>query len=162
MADGSTIAEQIADINASKAAIAGAIAEKGVTVPAGTKLGGLAALVSEIQQTGGGGSYPIALDAFTDTGYLWVGGYSSEDFLSRLGSLANVIGEPYVALMKGPQAGASGKMCGIFLTKGGEGTVDENTYAIRFAIGGKLLTIPFQQFCDVINQQIGANCVTEY
>lgn len=48
MADGNNVAEQIADINASKAAIAGAIAAKGVTVPYGTKLGGLAALVGQI------------------------------------------------------------------------------------------------------------------
>lgn len=52
MADGSTIAEQIADIAASKAAIAAAIAAKGVVVPEGTKLAGLAAKVEAIE-TGG-------------------------------------------------------------------------------------------------------------
>lgn len=52
MADGNTIAEQIADINASKAAIAAAIAAKGVVVPEGTKLAGLAEKVEAIE-TGG-------------------------------------------------------------------------------------------------------------
>lgn len=52
MADGSTIAEQIADIAASKAAIAAAIAAKGVVVPEGTKLSGLAEKVEAIE-TGG-------------------------------------------------------------------------------------------------------------
>lgn len=62
MAEGSTIAEQIADINASKAAIAGAIAAKGVTVPAGTKLGGLAALVGQID---GGGDVSADLSVWS-------------------------------------------------------------------------------------------------
>lgn len=52
MADGATIAEQIADIAASKAAIAAAIAAKGVVVPEGTKLSGLAEKVEAIE-TGG-------------------------------------------------------------------------------------------------------------
>ena len=56
MADGSTIAEQIADIAASKAAIAAAIEAKGVVVPEGTKLADLAAKVGEI--SGGGTSGP--------------------------------------------------------------------------------------------------------
>ena len=60
MADGSTIAEQIADIAASKAAIAAAIAAKGVEVPEGTKLAGLAEKVAAIQ-TGGGDAGLIAL-----------------------------------------------------------------------------------------------------
>ena len=60
MADGSTIAEQIADIAASKAAIAAAIAAKGVEVPEGTKLAGLAEKVAAIE-TGGGDAGAIAL-----------------------------------------------------------------------------------------------------
>ena len=56
MADGNTIAEQIADIAASKAAIAQAISAKGVAVPEGAKLADLAAKVGEI--SGGGTSGP--------------------------------------------------------------------------------------------------------
>ncbi|HIV09535.1 MAG TPA: leucine-rich repeat domain-containing protein [Candidatus Spyradenecus faecavium] len=48
MATGETIAAQIADLNASKAALIAAIAAKGVAVPQGAKLADLAALVSEI------------------------------------------------------------------------------------------------------------------
>lgn len=59
MADGITIAEQIADIAASKAAIAAAIAAKGVEVPEGTKLAGLAEKVAEIE-TGGGMTEALA------------------------------------------------------------------------------------------------------
>ena len=61
MADGSTIAEQIADIAASKAAIAAAIAAKGVEVPEGTKLAGLAEKVAAIETGGGGDAGAIAL-----------------------------------------------------------------------------------------------------
>lgn len=162
MADGNNVAEQIADINASKTAIANAIAEKGVTVPAGTKLGGLAALVSKIQQTGGGGgTYPIALDVFTDTGYLWCGAYSAEDFTSRLGALADVIGEPYVALVKGPTAGGSGKPCGIFLGYGGAGMDGVFNHTLHFAVGGKCVSIPFATFCTWAEVNLGAT-VTEY
>lgn len=56
MADGATIAEQIADIAASKAAIAAAIEAKGVTVPEDAKLADLAPLVGQI--SGGGTSGP--------------------------------------------------------------------------------------------------------
>lgn len=61
MADGSTIAEQIADIATSKAAIAAAIAAKGVEVPEGTKLAGLAEKVAAIETGGGGDAGLIAL-----------------------------------------------------------------------------------------------------
>ena len=61
MADGSTIAEQIADIATSKAAIAAAIAAKGVEVPEGTKLAGLAEKVAAIETGGGGDAGVIAL-----------------------------------------------------------------------------------------------------
>ena len=66
MADGNTIAEQIADIAASKAAIAQAISAKGVTVPDGAKLADLAPLVGQI--AGGGGTQDTcALDRDTAT-----------------------------------------------------------------------------------------------
>ncbi len=67
MADGDTIAEQIADINASKAAIAAAISAKGVTVPDGAKLADLAAKVGEISGGGGGAADTCALDRDTMT-----------------------------------------------------------------------------------------------
>ena len=67
MADGNTIAEQIADINASKAAIAAAIAAKGVTVPEGAKLADLAPLVGQISGGGGGGPDTCELDRDTMT-----------------------------------------------------------------------------------------------
>ena len=62
MADGNTIAEQIANINASKAAIAAAIAAKGVTVPEGAKLADLAAKVGEISGGGGGAADTCEID----------------------------------------------------------------------------------------------------
>ena len=61
MATGDTIAEKIADIAASKAAIAQAIAAKGVTVPPAAKLADLAPLVGQISG-GGGAADTIALD----------------------------------------------------------------------------------------------------
>lgn len=64
MADGNTIAEQIADIGASKAALIAAIAAKGVTVPDGAKLADLAALVANIS---GGGPDTCELDRDTIT-----------------------------------------------------------------------------------------------
>ena len=65
MADGNTIAEQIADIAASKAAIAQAIAAKGVAVPEGAKLADLAALVANIS---GGGPDTCEIDRDTAMG----------------------------------------------------------------------------------------------
>ena len=67
MADGNTIAEQIADINESKAAIAQAIEAKGVTVPEGAKLADLAPLVGQISGGGGGAADTCVLDRDTMT-----------------------------------------------------------------------------------------------
>ena len=67
MADGNTIAEQIADIAASKAAIAAAIAAKGVTVPEGAKLADLAAKVGQISGGAGGAEDTCVLDRDTMT-----------------------------------------------------------------------------------------------
>lgn len=64
MADGNTIAEQIADINASKAAIAAAIAAKGVEVPEGAKL---AELAEKVGQISGGGPDTCTIDRDTAT-----------------------------------------------------------------------------------------------
>ena len=67
MADGNTIAEQIADIAASKAAIAQAIAAKGVTVPEDAKLADLAPLVGQISGGGTSGPYTCEIDRNTMT-----------------------------------------------------------------------------------------------
>ena len=67
MADGNTIADQIADIAASKAAIAAAIAAKGVTVPEGAKLADLAPLVGQISGGGGGAADTCSIDRDTMT-----------------------------------------------------------------------------------------------
>lgn len=64
MATGETIAAQIADLNASKAALIAAIAAKGVAVPQGAKLADLAALVSEITT---GAQDTCAYDRYTMT-----------------------------------------------------------------------------------------------
>lgn len=68
MADGDTVAEKIADIAASKAAIAQAISAKGVTVPEGTKLAELAPLVGQISGGGGGTADTCEIDRDTATG----------------------------------------------------------------------------------------------
>lgn len=68
MADGDTVADKIAAIAASKAAIAQAISAKGVTVPEGAKLADLAPLVGQISGGGGGGAADTcALDRDTMT-----------------------------------------------------------------------------------------------
>ena len=66
MADGDTVADKIAAIAASKAAIAQAIAAKGVTVPEGAKLAELAPLVGQISG-GGGAQDTCAIDRDTAT-----------------------------------------------------------------------------------------------
>ena len=68
MADGDTVAEKIADIAASKAAIAQAISAKGVAVPDAAKLADLAPLVGQISGGGGSGAADIiAIDRNTAT-----------------------------------------------------------------------------------------------
>lgn len=67
MADGDTVADKIADIAASKAAIAQAISAKGVTVPEGAKLADLAPLVGQISGGGSGAEDTCAIDRDTAT-----------------------------------------------------------------------------------------------
>ncbi|MGN0887231.1 MAG: hypothetical protein ACI4RT_09615 [Candidatus Spyradenecus sp.] len=63
MASGTTIAEMLADLAASKAAIVAALTAKGVTVPSGAKFEDLAALVAQVEG-GSGGSGGDNVDAF--------------------------------------------------------------------------------------------------
>ena len=51
----STLVENVAKVKNAHAALKTAIEGKGVTVPAGTKLTGMPALVDQIQTGGGGG-----------------------------------------------------------------------------------------------------------
>lgn len=67
MADGETVADKIAAIAASKAAIAQAITAKGVAVPEGAKLADLAPLVGQITGGGGGAEDTCAIDRDTAT-----------------------------------------------------------------------------------------------
>ena len=50
-----SISSEITRISNAKTAIAESIANKGVTVPSGTKIDGMAALIDSIQTGGGGG-----------------------------------------------------------------------------------------------------------
>lgn len=62
-------ANEITRLNNAKEAIAAAITEKGVTVPSGTKLDGMASLIGQIETGGGGemisGQISTGAEAFT-------------------------------------------------------------------------------------------------
>ena len=51
----STLVENVAKVKSAHAALSASIEAKGVSVPAGTKLTGMPALVDQIQTGGGGG-----------------------------------------------------------------------------------------------------------
>ena len=55
----STLVENVAKVKSAYAALSASIEAKGVSVPAGTKLTGMPALVDQIQTGGGGGSEQI-------------------------------------------------------------------------------------------------------
>ena len=59
-----SIVTEISRLKSAKSAIAAAIAGKGVTVPDGTMLDGMAAMIESIE-TGGGGGFQVALGTFT-------------------------------------------------------------------------------------------------
>ena len=54
----STLVENVEKVKSAHAALSASIEAKGVSVPAGTKLTGMPALVDQIQTGGGGGSEP--------------------------------------------------------------------------------------------------------
>ena len=54
----STLVENVAKVKSAHAALSASIEAKGVSVPAGTKLTGMPALVDQIQTGGGGGGEP--------------------------------------------------------------------------------------------------------
>ena len=56
-----SIASEVSRIAAAKTAIATAVAGKGVTVPSGTLLDGMAALIDGIETGGGGGGLPTGI-----------------------------------------------------------------------------------------------------
>ena len=60
-----SVQTQIDRISGAVSAALAALTEKGVTVPAGTKVDGLAALIAAIEAGGGGGSGGIELKSFT-------------------------------------------------------------------------------------------------
>ena len=59
-----SIVTEISRLKSAKSAIAAAIAGKGVTVPSGTLIDGMAALIESIE-AGGGGGFQVALGTFT-------------------------------------------------------------------------------------------------
>lgn len=62
-----SVQNEITRLNAAKAAISQAIAEKGVTVPNGAKLDELGALIAAIEAGGGGGGNNVVIGEFTLT-----------------------------------------------------------------------------------------------
>ena len=61
----STLVENVAKVKSAHAALSASIEAKGVSVPAGTKLTGMPALVDQIQTGGGGGSEDYGYLTFT-------------------------------------------------------------------------------------------------
>lgn len=62
-----SVQTEISRLESAKQAIASAIANKGVTVPDGTMLDGMAALIESIVAGGGGEGYKVATGSFTPT-----------------------------------------------------------------------------------------------
>ena len=66
----STLVENVAKVKSAHAALSASIEAKGVSVPAGTKLTGMPALIDQIQTGGGGGGEPTntrAVFAYDDS-----------------------------------------------------------------------------------------------
>ena len=63
-----SISSEITRISNAKTAIAQSIANKGVTVPSGTKIDGMAALIDSIQTGGGGAVQPSKALTVTSNG----------------------------------------------------------------------------------------------
>lgn len=61
----STLVENVAKVKSAHAALSASIEAKGVSVPAGTKLTGMPALVDQIQTGGGGGGEDYGYLTFT-------------------------------------------------------------------------------------------------
>ena len=84
-----SIVTEISRIKSAKSAIAAAIAGKGVTVPSGTLIDGMAALIESIEAGGGGD--------FNFDGYIGITKATSGTYTVKL-YLENESGQPYATL----------------------------------------------------------------
>ena len=87
-----SISSEITRISNAKTAIAESIANKGVTVPSGTKIDGMAALIDSIQTGGGGAVQPSKALTVTSNGTTTITPDAPYDAIKQVDLTVNVSG----------------------------------------------------------------------
>lgn len=87
-----SISSEITRISNAKTAIAQSIANKGVTVPSGTKIDGMAALIDSIQTGGGGAVQPSKALTVTSNGTTTITPDAPYDAIKQVDLTVNVPG----------------------------------------------------------------------
>lgn len=102
-----SIASELTRIQNAKNAISSAITNKGVTVPSGTKLDGMAALIGKIEQGGkpklisgylGSDAYSTTIYYMNENGYQKIVNSSNNSITCLKNSIAISAGHPYDSL----------------------------------------------------------------
>lgn len=104
-----SISSEITRISNAKTAIAESIANKGVTVPSGTKIDGMAALIDSIQTGGGGAVQPSKALTVTSNGTTTITPDAPYDAIKQVDLTVNVPGIEMCSLTikaRGPAFGS--------------------------------------------------------
>ena len=174
-----SISSEITRISNAKTAIAESIANKGVTVPSGTKIDGMAALIDSIQTGGGGAVQPSKALTVTSNGTTTITPDVPYDAIKQVDLTVNVAsggGGARPATLTITSQSYNGNRYGMFIFVNSEGHLEQLDYmsmtftfpvTIKTVLGGFVVFIssglpgiPFYR--DAIGSEAAMSASTFY
>ena len=149
-----SISSEITRISNAKTAIAESIANKGVTVPSGTKIDGMAALIDSIQTGGGGAVQPSKALTVTSNGTTTITPDAPYDAIKQVDLTVNVAsggGGASPATLTMTSQSYNGNRYGMFIFVNSEGHLEQLNYLltpftfpinVETVLGGTVAFIP--------------------
>ena len=149
-----SISSEITRISNAKTAIAQSIANKGVTVPSGTKIDGMAALIDSIQTGGGGAVQPSKALTVTSNGTTTITPDAPYDAIKQVDLTVNVAsggGGARPATLTITSQIYNGNRYGMFIFVNSEGHLEQLNYTlmpftfpinVETVLGGAVAYVP--------------------
>lgn len=149
-----SISSEITRISNAKTAIAESIANKGVTVPSGTKIDGMATLIDSIQTGGGGAVQPSKALTVTSNGTTTITPDAPYEAIKQVNLTVNVAsggGGAEPATLTITSQSYTGNRYGTFIFVNSEGHLEQLNYAlspftfpvtIKTVLGGTVAFVP--------------------
>ena len=129
-----SISSEITRISNATTAIAQSIANKGVTVPSGTKIDGMAALIDSIQTGGGGAVQPSKALTVTSNGTTTITPDAPYEAIKQVNLTVNVAsggGGARPATLTITSQSYNGNRYGMFIFVNSEGHLEQLDYTLR-------------------------------